>query len=421
MSQSKGGGIALAISAIVVFALAPGRLRLLLPTLGAALLVAWRYEPLTAPFRDVAGVTAIRDAGEAALILVVLAVAIGLAYALVDARRDVSARVRRIAALALVALSVGLLGVGTWQVERHADHPLGWVEERWEEFKQNPTSTTGSSHLVNLGSNRYDFWRVGVNGFREHPVAGIGGRGFGQLYLIEKESYETPARSHSLALDALLETGLVGFALIGGALTLALVGLARRRASPAGLAALGALAYFAVHASGDWIWTFPAVGLPLFALVGIGLAGEEVGIRSIRARSAAAVGVAAFALLAFIPPWLSARLTAAALQGTVAVEQLRWARALDPLSVEPLLAEAALATTPASALAPLEAAVAKEPRAVGPRFLLGRAYLAAGRHELAREQLRIARRLSPDDELIGETLEQAERAAGSGGVAQSSG
>src|SRR5205823_14967013 len=50
-AQSKGGIVALAASAALVFGLSPMRLRLLPPTLIAAALSAAAYRPLTAPFR----------------------------------------------------------------------------------------------------------------------------------------------------------------------------------------------------------------------------------------------------------------------------------------------------------------------------------------------------------------------------------
>ena len=220
------------------------------------------------------------------------------------------------------------------------------MQDQWEIFKRSQAEESGSSHLVNLGSNRYDFWRVSLSGFEEHPLAGIGGRGFGPRYLQYGDSYETPARAHSLPLDALLETGLVGLILLLAAFAAILAGVAIRLSTAAGAAAFGALVYFAVHAAGDWVWTFPAVGLPLFALVGIALA--PVGGRVLTGRTAAiaAAAVAIFAVVAFLPPWLSSRVTSSVLTGAAEVGSLRWARALDPLAVEPYLAEAAVASRP---------------------------------------------------------------------------
>ena len=59
-----------------------------------------------------------------------------------------------------------------------------------------PRNETTSTHLLTLGSNRYDFWRVAIHQFREHPVGGIGARGFRVAYLGARRSPETPARAH---------------------------------------------------------------------------------------------------------------------------------------------------------------------------------------------------------------------------------
>ena len=138
-----------------------------------------------------------------------------------------------------------------------------------------------------------------------------------------------------------------------------------RRATLAGTAALGTLAYFAVHASGDWVWTFPAIGIPVFLVVGIALASAEGSPLSPRASLIAGAAMTAVALLLFAPPWLSGRVTDRVSARDAPVSSLDWARRLDPLALEPLLVEARLATTPARALPPLERAVEKEPRNAG--------------------------------------------------------
>ena len=192
-------------------------------------------------------------------------------------------RGRRTAAIAVAVLGVLALAVGAVAADRRIEDRSTFVQDQWETFKRSQATESGSSHLVNLGSNRYDFWRVSLAGFEEHPLAGIGGRGFGPRYLQYGDSYETPARAHSLPLDALLETGLVGLILLLAAFAAILAGVVRRLSTVAGAAAFGALVYFAVHAAGDWVWTFPAVGLPLFALVGIALA--PVGGRALTGRT----------------------------------------------------------------------------------------------------------------------------------------
>jgi hypothetical protein len=346
------------------------------------------------------------------MIIAAAALVIGLAYALADRRVRVTPQASKWAAIAVATLGSLALAVGAWQADTHIDDNRTFARDQWEVFKRSQPTESGSSHLVNIGSNRYDWWRVSLAGFEEHPIAGIGGRGFGPWYLQHRNSDETPARAHSLPLDALLETGIVGLVLLLAAFAAILAGVVRRLESVAGAAAFGALVYFAVHATGDWVWTFPTVGLPLFAVIGIALAPERGRLLVGRRATSAAAAVTVFALVAFLPPWLSSRVTNSVLTGETEVESLRWARALDPLAVEPYLAEAALATGPGEAIPPLESAVEKEPRAVNHRLVLGRAYLAAGRAGDALEQLLVADALFPGDDDIRETLARARRAAG---------
>jgi hypothetical protein len=399
-TQSKGGAVAVVISAVVVFAAAPGRLRLLVPALVAVVLVAPQYDGLTAGFGAQGADAPARHAGEIALVLFLVGLVLGAAYALVDNRIAVPARVRRGAAVAVAAGLAIAAGVAIVQVALRVDEPRDFLSDKWASFKQLPTEETGSSHLLSLGSNRYDFWRVSLDGFAEHPLAGVGGRGFGAEYLEHARSNETPVRAHSLPLDALLETGVVGFALLLGFFAVAAAGIAMRRGALAGTAALGTLAYFAVHASGDWVWTFPAIGIPVFLVLGIALASG--GSRPLPPRVALAAGAAVVgaALLLFAPPWLSGRVTDRVSAGDAPVSSLDWARRLDPLSLEPLLVEARLASTPAQAVTPLERAVEKEPRNAGVRYLLGLAYLDAGRNEDARAELLEAGRLYPRSDEI---------------------
>jgi tetratricopeptide (TPR) repeat protein len=414
LAQSRAGAVALAVSASVVFAVAPVRMRLFIPVALAAALVVAAYEPLTRPFREEGPgfSAAIEDAGAWALALPLAGLVVGLAYALADRRRDMPPRfVRAAGATTLAALALGALaGLGGYLVT--VDQPVGYLQDRWDEFKREPEEETGSSHLLTIGSNRYDFWRVALDEFRDHPLAGAGARAFGSAYLREGQTSETPQRAHSLELDLLGETGVVGFFLLAAAL-LPFIWIAFRRARISLIATgvLGALAYWLVHASGDWTWTFPAVGLPFFLLLGVGAAGVERAERLAgRAALPAGIAIGIAAVLAFAPPWLSSRYTASALEQTHvdAADELRWARRLDPLSVDPLIAEAELAPTPAKAIPPLERALDREPDSVATRYLLGLAYMEAGRRPEARRHLREALTLAPRSGPLRRALARAE-------------
>jgi Flp pilus assembly protein TadD len=115
------------------------------------------------------------------------------------------------------------------------------------------------------------------------------------------------------------------------------------------------------------------------------------------------VVVALLAVVLFVPPWLSARLSADAVK-TGDDSRLGLARTLDPLSVDPYVAEATL-STPQEAIEPLREAVDKQPRSASLRYLLGTALVQAGRREEGRRELEEARRLSPRNQVVAEALE----------------
>jgi O-antigen ligase len=414
LTQSKGAALGLAVSALFFFAVCPVRLRALVPAVVAAALVGSSFTVLTAPYRadtHSAEAAAIRSAGTRTLWLVAAAVAIGIVYALVDRRLAVPERARRIAGALVVAavLAGAAAGAGAFFVA--VDHPIGFFHAKWRSFKHLPTHERASTHLLSLGSNRYDFWRVAAHEFRRHPLAGIGARGFGPAYLKERRSNESPARAHSLPLETASEQGVVGLLLLVSALGLPLAAGLRRVGGAARAGALAGAVYWIAHASVDWTWTFPAAAIPFFLVLGIAAAETEAPrLRPLLARSAAAVAVLV-SVLAFAPPWLSARFTNGSYDASppAAARDLRWARRLDPLSVEPLIARATLARSPRRAIPPLERAVELEPRVPDLRYLLGLGYLRAGRVADARRSLVEAKRLDPRDKTIDAALRAARR------------
>ena len=216
--QSKGGAVGLAAATAVVLVVSPRRLRLLVPAAGALALVAISYSALTEPFRergdDAALADAARSAGARVLVLTFVAIALAAAWAVLDERMSLSPHAHRLAGRIAAALLVVAVVAGFAAFVVRVDHPVGWLDTRWHDFKTLPQTETASSHLLSLGSNRYDFWRVAVDEFREHPLAGIGARGWDVAYLQHGRSEETPRRAHSLELDVASEEGVVGLALL---------------------------------------------------------------------------------------------------------------------------------------------------------------------------------------------------------------
>jgi O-antigen ligase len=401
LTQSKGAVIGLAGSLLVLPAASPGRLRLLVPVSVAVVIDVVAFRPLTEPFRNGSS-TAARHAGYAVLAAGVAGLLTGVAYALVDRRVDVGERASRTIGRALAALALVAAAGAAGALFVTVSHPGRWADDRWHSFKHLKQTETGGSHFVNLGSNRYDYWRVTVHEIKHHPLAGCGARCFGPEYLLHRTSHESPARAHSLPLEVLAEQGLIGFALLAAALGLLLAALARlaKARDAVATAALGTATVWLIHSFVDWIWTFPAVTASAFAIVGIGLARNGAPLAPRAARSAAAVA-AAVVILAFVPTELGGWL---AEHGSP-----RWASRFDPVSSAPVIAEALQARTAQDEVRLLRKAARMEPRVVATQYFLGVAYLNLGRRAEARAQLERARRLDPRNPSVLRALALARR------------
>ncbi|HEX5851548.1 MAG TPA: O-antigen ligase family protein, partial [Solirubrobacteraceae bacterium] len=360
LSQSRGSLYATPVVAVLVFALLPERVRtfaLCVPVaagIGVAAPIVLRVGDR---LRDGNATHATVHSATTAMFLAAVAVALAVALgAAIEARlraRPTPTLRRRLgrgfAGLAVAALLAGLLGGLAV-----AGHPVTRVESAWHSFKGGyGQGDSSSSRLVSgLGSNRYDFYRVALDEFLAHPLAGIGADNFQQQYLLHGRSNETPRYPHSVELRTLAETGLLGALLALVGLAGALLATARATRDPDPLArsvaaaAVAGFAYWAVQGSFDWFWEFAGLGAPAFALLGLCCALAPVS-RAANARSMkpvfTRVGIAAGALcalaatLSLTAPWLSQRqLQSAARIWTkapqAAYERLERSASLNPLS-----------------------------------------------------------------------------------------
>jgi len=453
LSQSRGSLFSTPVMLVLVFALLPERVRtfsLLVPVtagIGVAAPAVLRVgDHLKNGLVQPAAIHSATLTAFAAALVVGLVVAIGAA---VEQRRSYSPstakRVHRsvaaLAALVLVAILVGGLAA--------AGNPVKRIEHGWHTFKVGYSAdSTGGSRLVSgLGSARYDFYRVALDEFAAHPLAGIGADNFQQQYLAHRHSEETPHYPHSVELRTLAETGLIGALLALVGLGAALVAAARGLRGPDPLgrvvvaAALGGFAYWAVHGSVDWFWEFAGLGAPAFALLGLacalaprtpaaadpragGVDRAEASSASGRRRSAGlrrlTIGVGAcaavLAALSLTAPWLSQLEIESAARvwphsPQTAYARLNDAASLNPLSDEPYLVAGsialrfgdleradhefalALGRQPGDAYATLErgaiASSENEPRRA--LALLERAARLNPRDPLTRQALRLAR------------------------------
>ena len=352
----------------------------------------------------------VRVAGAATLAVTVVSALLGAAYALLDERIVVGERTRRLAGRAVLGAFLAAIALGLGAFLAAESHPGRFLAHQWSSFKHSPSHDTSSTHFLTVGSNRYDFWRVSLGELERHPVWGIGAGSFQADYLLRGRSPETPARPHSLLMDALGELGLVGFMLLAAGLGIPLVLAsrnARLRRAPA-IAGLGASTAVIGQACVDWTWTFPAVALP--ALVALGLAAADEDVRAVPVAWARGITVALALVVVFVfaPPWLAYRFTQIGVSSR-SESALSRARTLDPLSTAPLIAEAQVEPLQ-NALPWLQKAAHREPNAVADQYLLGLAYNAAGQKAAAVATLRRALRLDPGNVLLSKTLAAVRRA-----------
>jgi hypothetical protein len=287
MVESRGWLYTLPVVVLVALVVMPRRVRFLLflaPVGGAVALMGNRLlEPYHAgagrdPFEAQAAVTAAAHHVVGPILVASLVVAgIGLVLALADRAVTLSeARERLLRRVSLgVAVLVLIAGIGVGLAVIH--DPLHLPHRGWKDFKRqdNTKEAAGKSRFGSLGTSRYDFWRVALDEFKSHPVAGIGQDNFAQQYLLHRRGNEEPRWTHSLELRALTHLGVIGGILMLtalGGLAWALAS-ARRRSAAIGeataLAALPAIVWF-VHGSLDWLWEFPVLSGWALGMAGAG-------------------------------------------------------------------------------------------------------------------------------------------------------
>ena len=438
LSQSRGSMIGAAL-ALVVYLVASRERARAVGWLGLAVLPALLVIPAltdlyaTAELEEYAGTTELRAAGRTVLAGSALALVLGAIAALVGARITPRSTRATLANRAVGAGAILLVVLGAVAFTVATGDPRGWVDERLDEFftQRSPDSDAGSSRFgANAGSERDDLWRVALEQAGEEPLLGTGGGGYHYAYLLHRgeEGIESARDAHSVELEVLSELGIPGLALLALAIAGAAAGAwRRRRDSPSAAAlsacALTAAAYWLGHASVDWFWAYPAVTAPVFAILGSAsatAAAEPVERRALRSRRVAVVAAALLALT-LVPPYLAERYVDAAYAGwrsdpARAQSDLDRARALNPLSIDPLLAEGGIALARSErerAIAAFELAADERPEEWASHYFLAkltrRSDAARARAELAR-----ARALNPRSRQIADLRERL-RSDGSDG------
>ena len=270
VDQSRGWLFTLPIVGLAVLLVARDRLRLIavgiVPAIGTLAIV----HRLLAVYRasgDPALTHAAEHAGRPALMILVGVLVVGTVIAWGDRLRGERRPSRVWRVLAEVSLCVVLIvgAVAGGDAATHG-HPLSFISRQWNGFSR-PETFSAQSHFVDVGSSRYDFWRVSLDAFASHPVLGLGEDNFADYYLVHRHTTEEPSSTHSFELRLLAQTGLVGTLLMAGFVVVAMMMALRMRRRPGlegALAAIGTLPFLVwlIHGSIDWFWEMPALTGP---------------------------------------------------------------------------------------------------------------------------------------------------------------
>ncbi|MFN8223544.1 MAG: O-antigen ligase family protein [Gaiellales bacterium] len=424
LCQSRGAVFTLPLVVAVFFALARRRL-IALTTVAVAGFVVAAGGPVLLDVFPAETAEARRNAlAHSFIVLLVTGLvltAAGLLLPLLERAPAPGPRARhrlRLAGGSLAALAVAVgLALGS---------PVARLSAAWDSFEHGGVPQ-GSSRFVGLGSNRYDFWRVGLSEFRDHPVTGIGVDNFAAPYLVERRSSEQPLYPHSLWVRVVSQTGVVGAMLLIGFLALALVTALKPRPglprSLVGGLVTGFCAWL-LHAQVDWLWEMPALGFGAFALLGlaVGACDPEPAPRTLRrelrlgSRVGAGVVVASCAL-SFGIPWLAGRYEARAITAWPeepgrAIALARRAAGLDPVRDDSLVLAGAMQSRLGDYPAMRDdfaRAVDRNPFNWYAELELAVAYGALGNQAEARRHARRAAALNPRDPLVRRTAAAIER------------
>ncbi len=278
LSLSRGAWLALGVGIVVLIAVRPRRTAVLTSLAivgGLAAIALLRLRGYPGLVEDPAAGSGQVDEGRAFIPwLVVLALAASIAQALVAvaARRWQPAlvRARRLAPYAAgLALVVALVGyaASAGSVDRATNRAGDYVDRQWEDFLRPTTAApgVGSARLTSSEGTRSEVYRVALDGFGDHPVAGDGAGSFRVRWARDREVAHDLRNAHSLYLETLSDTGLVGLALLGAFLGSLAVAAARSLSRPRGLttgeaaAVTAACAVWAAHSAIDWDWQMPAL------------------------------------------------------------------------------------------------------------------------------------------------------------------
>ena len=433
LCQSRGVTITAVVAGTIVVLCVGGRLR----RTAAALLVAGATVAISPQLTDVLGRTTYRGTptdtiDDAALALLLAAVGTGLVWGVLIAiaRRLDGTAVQRLRGVAAAGLAVLAFALAIGVVVK-ADAIRERVSNQYHAFVDLEVRPDADGTRLFSGSGtRYDYWRVAVDVFADHPLAGAGAGGYTAPYFRERHTSEDVQQPHSFGLQTLAELGLVGGALLAAflaALGWGVVAAARRAGGDQRerflvAAGTGMTVAWLLHANVDWILLLP--GVTGVALVGMATVlrpapGAPALARPRRPTAIALAAVGAVLLVlatvglgrrVLVDRALTAAQSAVSTDPAAAIRDADRALALDDDLLAAYYAKAAAQARfgeAAPAIATLRAALEREPDAFVTWALLGDLESRAGHRAAARRAYARAAALNPRDVTVRAALREA--------------
>jgi hypothetical protein len=280
LTASRGGIGSLGVGMIVLFVLTEKRLQtlgnlLLLSAPGAWLL--WRIRDLEGFMntylsdkqRMVLGTTFRDDL----VISLVAAFVLQAGFVLLANRYELTPFARRVLGALVVGVTVLVIGAGAFA----AVNGYGGIGKTYESLVNNPNQTEDmGQRLASLDIGfRDDYWRVGWEAWKEHPLTGTGAGTFKYTWLQNRPNTQGVQQVHNLYLEQGTETGVFAFLALAGFVVTFVGYLVRaawrsrgdRRLLLAGFTS--ALGVYLVSSFLEWHWYIPGSTLFFFFLAGI--------------------------------------------------------------------------------------------------------------------------------------------------------
>lgn len=385
MTYSRGGILALVVSIGLLTALGPHRLRTLIVVAVVAvcaapgLVYAFETDALVGngvplDTRESAGLKLL--AILVPCLLALLAIGWGLLRS-EDRVRWTAAQSRRVwRIVGVLAVSAAFVGACVAMAEHGGPRgALDWATSSFTEEAKDEQFDPSRVVTANSG-NRWTWWKEAAGGLRDRPLGGWGAGSFPVVHKLYRDDQLSVVQPHSVPLQFLVETGVVGGLLALGAIfTLLGVGYLRvrdmrpGRERELGVTLLAAGVAWTVHGIFDWDWSLPGATLPMMVAMGTLVALPARAVppreRSVEALLGSSASPGRWGLVALAALLAAAAIGSAQLparaesvaaeaetiagdrQDPVALEQAA-ARAdlaarLDPVSVRPLFVAAAIA------------------------------------------------------------------------------